>query len=176
MWIFKIVSKEYLVRLSQWGNSGWMVIFENPVRVENDFRGPIFLIFHFQISPPIWDMWWVKNFFKKTNSPIWSLEPSQNSSVGKGVDSHTKGSLPGWVPVLLWATFQPEKKTSTLNATSEILREKHLKIIGKAEIFGGMNSQILFEIENFVEISKSQDLLSFFKRWRCIHSAWWCKG
>ena len=67
--------------------------------------------------------------------------------------------MPGWVPVLLWATFQPEKKNSTLNATSEILREKHLKIIGKAEIFGGMNSQILFEIENFVEISKSQDLL-----------------
>ena len=33
--------------------------------MENDFRGPIFLIFHFQISPPIWDMWWVKNFFKK---------------------------------------------------------------------------------------------------------------
>ena len=54
---------------------------------------------------------------------------------------------------------------------SEILGEKHLKILGKAEILGGMNSQILFEIENFVEISKSQDLLSFFKRWRCIHSA-----
>ena len=101
-------------------------------------------------------------------------EPQKQARVGhlvRAFASHTKGSLPGWVPVLLWATFQPEKKTSTLNATSEILREKHLKIIGKAEILGGMNSQILFEIENFVEISKSQDLLSFFKRWRCIHSA-----
>lgn len=67
--------------------------------------------------------------------------------------------------------FSSRQKTLTINATSEILGEKHLKILGKAEILGGMNSQILVEIENFVEISKSQDLLSFFKRWRCIHSA-----
>ena len=33
-----------------------MMTFKNRVWMENDFRGPIFLIFHFQISPPIWDM------------------------------------------------------------------------------------------------------------------------
>ena len=87
-----------------------MMTFKNRVWMENDFRGPIFLIFHFQISLPIWDMWWVKFFFKKTNSPIWSLKPSQNSSVGKGVDSHTKGTLPGWVPAPHWASFQADKK------------------------------------------------------------------
>ena len=48
-----------------------MMTFQNRVWVENDFGGPIFWIFHFQNSPPIWDMWRVENFFKKTNSLVW---------------------------------------------------------------------------------------------------------
>ena len=34
-----------------------MMIFENPVWMENDFGGPIFWIFHFQKHAPIWGMW-----------------------------------------------------------------------------------------------------------------------
>ena len=33
-----------------------MMTFRNRVWMENDVGGPIFWIFHFQISPPIWDM------------------------------------------------------------------------------------------------------------------------
>ena len=41
-----------------------MMIFENPVWMENDFRNPIFWIFYFQKHPPIWGMWRVKFFFQ----------------------------------------------------------------------------------------------------------------
>ena len=46
----------------------------------------------------------------------------------------------------------------------EILVEKHPKIYRKGEILDGINSEILSELENLVEIAKSQYLLLFFKK------------
>ena len=54
-----------------------LMTFKNRVWVENDFGGPIFWIFHFQNSPPIWDMWRVKFFSSKKQIPwygsVWVL-------------------------------------------------------------------------------------------------------
>ena len=64
--------------------------FENPDWVANDFGGPIFWIFYFQNSPPIWDISRVNFFFFKISRLSMSSKSSLSLCPTKHKNDFTK--------------------------------------------------------------------------------------